>query len=38
MIPQEKIEAIVTKHDRIEKELSTGNIDPKTYAKKSKEY
>tara|TARA_B100000401_G_scaffold430810_1_gene366050 strand:- start:372 stop:1445 length:1074 start_codon:yes stop_codon:yes gene_type:complete len=38
MIPREKIEAIVVKHDRIEKELSSGNIDPKTYANKSKEY
>ncbi len=38
MIPVQKIEAIVNKHDDIEKELSTGNIDPKTYAQKSKEY
>ena len=38
MIPREKIKAIVVKHDSIEKELSSGNIDPKTYANKSKEY
>ncbi|MFL2889943.1 MAG: peptide chain release factor 1 [Pelagibacteraceae bacterium] len=38
MIPREKIEAIVAKHNNIEKDLSSGNIDPKTYATKSKEY
>ena len=38
MIPREKIEAIVVKHDRIEKELSSGKVDPKLFAKKSKEY
>ena len=38
MIPKEKIEAIVAKHHDIEIELSSGNIDPKTYAVKSKEY
>jgi peptide chain release factor 1 len=38
MIPKEKIQAIVTKHDDIEKELSSGNIDTKFYAQKSKEY
>jgi len=38
MIPKDKIEAIVIKHDNIEKELSSGSIDPKTYASKSKEY
>ena len=38
MIPKEKIEAIVSKHDSIEKELSSENIDAKKYAEKSKEY
>ncbi|MDC0369952.1 peptide chain release factor 1 [Pelagibacteraceae bacterium] len=38
MIPKEKIEAIVSKHDSIEKELSSGSIDSKLYASKSKEY
>ena len=38
MIPTEKVEAIVSKHNSIEKELSSGNIDPKNFAEKSKEY
>ncbi len=38
MIPAEKIEAIVSKHNSIEKELSSGNIEPKNFADKSKEY
>ena len=38
MIPLEKIHAIVAKHDDLEKELSTGNVDPKTFVEKSKEY
>ena len=38
MIPKEKIEAILSKHNSIEKELSSGNIDPKNFAEKSKEY
>ena len=38
MIPREKVEAIVSKHNSIEKELSSGNIDPKNFAEKSKEY
>ena len=38
MIPREKIEAIVVKFEIIEKELSSGNVDPKKYAVKSKEY
>ena len=38
MIPKEKVEAIVSKHNNIEKELSSGKIDPKTFATKSKEY
>ena len=38
MIPKEKVEAIVSKHNNIEKELSSGQIDPKTFATKSKEY
>ena len=37
MIPKDKVEAIVSKHDKIEKELSSGSIDTKTYAQKSKE-
>ena len=38
MIPLEKVKAVVVKHDDLEKELSTGNVDPKTFAQKSKEY
>jgi len=38
MIPLEKVREVVMKHDSLEKELSTGTIDSKTFAKKSKEY
>tara|TARA_Y100001970_G_scaffold287488_1_gene412280 strand:- start:62 stop:1135 length:1074 start_codon:yes stop_codon:yes gene_type:complete len=38
MIPKAKVEEIVSKHSTLEKELSSGNIDSKNYAKKSKEY
>ena len=38
MIPKEKVQEIIAKHNSIEKELSSGNLDPKLYAKKSKEY
>ena len=38
MIPREKVEAIVSKHNTIEKELSSGSVDPKIFAEKSKEY
>ncbi len=38
MIPLEKVQALVAKHDSLEIELSTGTIDSKTFAQKSKEY
>ena len=38
MIPIEKVRSLVIKHDDLEKELSTGTIDSKTFAQKSKEY
>ena len=38
MVPIDKVKNIITKHDTLEKELSTGNIDPKSFAKKSKDY
>ena len=38
MVPIEKVKDIVTKHDALEKELSTGSVDPKLFANKSKEY
>ncbi len=38
MIPLAKIEQLVNKHQSLEKELSTGNVDKKDFANKSKEY
>ena len=38
MIPIAKVEQLVTKHQSLEKELSSGNIDKKKFAIKSKEY
>ncbi len=38
MIPKEKVQDIIARHDNLEKELSSGDIDPKLFAKKSKEY
>ncbi|MDC0449562.1 peptide chain release factor 1 [Pelagibacteraceae bacterium] len=38
MIPLEKVHILVAKYDGLEKELSTGTIDSKTFAQKSKEY
>ena len=38
MIPTDKVKEIVAKHKLLEKELSSGNIDSKIFAKKSKEY
>jgi len=38
MIPLQKVQEIVDKHDNLEKELSSGNFDTKLFAKKSKEY
>jgi len=38
MIPLEKVKTLVVKYDSLEKELSTGTIDSKTFAQKSKEY
>ena len=38
MVPVEKVKDIITQHDFLEKELSSGNVDPKLFAKKSKEY
>ena len=38
MIPLEKVQELVAQHDGLEKELSTGTIDSKTFAQKSKEY
>ena len=38
MVPIEKVRDIILKYEGLEKELSSGNINPKLYAKKSKEY
>ena len=38
MVPVDKVKDIINKHSSLEKELSAGNIDPKLFAKKSKEY
>ena len=38
MIPQKKIEEIINKHSNLEKDLSSGKIDKKLFAEKSKEY
>ena len=38
MIPQKTIEELIIKHSELEKDLSSGKIDKKIYAEKSKEY
>tara|TARA_Y100000389_G_scaffold6232_1_gene5976 strand:- start:2770 stop:3846 length:1077 start_codon:yes stop_codon:yes gene_type:complete len=38
MIPIKRVEEIILQHNNLEKELSSGDIDPKLFAKKSKEY
>ena len=38
MIPQRTIEDLINKHSALEKELSSGNLDKKSFAEKSKEY
>ena len=38
MIPIEKVQDIIAKHDKLEKDLSAGSVDPKLFAQKSKEY
>ena len=38
MVPIDKVKDIINKHTSLEKELSAENVDPKLFAKKSKEY
>ena len=38
MIPIKTIEELIQKHLLLEKELSTGEVDKKLFAEKSKEY
>ena len=38
MLPSKKVKELISKYDNLEVELSSGKIDPKMFAKKSKEY
>ena len=38
MIPLEKVQDIIVKHGSLEKDLSSGSVDPKIFAQKSKDY
>ena len=38
MIPPKTIEELISKHSNLEKDLSSGEIDKKLFAEKSKEY
>ena len=38
MVPIEKVKDIISQYAALEKELSSGSIEPKMFAKKSKEY
>ena len=38
MIPTKTIEDLITKHSTLEKDLSSGKVDKKFFAEKSKEY
>ena len=38
MIPQKTIKELLNKHSILEKDLSSGDIDKKNFAEKSKEY
>ena len=38
MVPLSKVQDLISKHSRLEKELSSQEIDKKTFAEKSKEY
>jgi len=38
MLPLDKVQSLISKHSRLEKDLSSGEIDKKTFAEKSKEY
>ena len=38
MIPAKTIEELILKHSTLEKDLSSGEIDKKLFAEKSKEY
>ena len=38
MLPLSKVQELIVKHSKLEKELSSQEIDKKTFAEKSKEY
>ena len=38
MLPLEKVQGLISKHSKLEKDLSSGEIDKNTFAEKSKEY
>ena len=38
MIPKKTIEELIQRHSTLEKDLSSGEIDKKLFAEKSKEY
>ena len=38
MIPLKTVEELIDKHSSLEKDLSSGNIDKRSFAEKSKEY
>ena len=38
MIPIDKVKDIISRYESLEKDLSSGSIEPKLIAKKSKEY
>ena len=38
MIPKNKVSDLISKHSSLEKELSSGEIDKKKFAEKSKDY
>ncbi len=38
MIPKNKVRDLISKHSLLEKELSSGEIDKKKFAEKSKDY
>ena len=38
MLPLDKVQGLISKHSKLEKDLSSGEIDKNTFAIKSKEY
>ena len=38
MLPLQKVKEIISRYNILEKELSSGNLDPKQFVNKSKEY